>query len=365
MRLSLLLLVACALALGTASSASAKVVWLCSPTLKTDPCRPGLSTTSYAPNSSPIGTSTPKAVAKPKVDCFYVYPTVSDQKRTLATKRIDPEERSIALYQAARYSQRCRVFAPMYRQVTLQTLNSGRDQFTKQLPTGIADVREAFKQYLRKENKGRPFVLIGHSQGTYVLRSLIAKDVDRRPAVRKRLLSAYLLGGNVTQGEFTTIKPCRAGDSTPTGCLVAFSTFDQPVPADSRFGRAAAGGKPVVCVNPSSLTAGPQPLDTIVPSAPFAPGTSIALGNALLKLTIPQPATTWVHYPNAYVGRCTKGAAHVLQVTTAVGGQVPNPSPDPTWGLHLLDANIALGNLVDLLGDQTAAFTRNAAGRRG
>ena len=53
------------------------------------------------------------------VDCFYVYPTVSNQQSRLATKRVDPEIRSIALYQAARFSQVCRVFAPMYPQLTL------------------------------------------------------------------------------------------------------------------------------------------------------------------------------------------------------------------------------------------------------
>ena len=44
---------------------------------------------------------------------------MSDQNTAVANLHIDPVERSIALYQAARYSQYCRVFAPMYRQVTL------------------------------------------------------------------------------------------------------------------------------------------------------------------------------------------------------------------------------------------------------
>ena len=59
------------------------------------------------------------------MDCFYVYLTVSDQQTLLATKAKDPEIRSIALYQAARYSQHCRVFAPVYRQVTLAGLLGG------------------------------------------------------------------------------------------------------------------------------------------------------------------------------------------------------------------------------------------------
>ena len=53
-----------------------------------------------------------------------MYPTVSDQKTGNANLHIDPEERSIALYQAARYSQYCKVYAPMYRQVTLAGIGS-------------------------------------------------------------------------------------------------------------------------------------------------------------------------------------------------------------------------------------------------
>ena len=55
----------------------------------------------------------------------------------------------------------------------------------------------AFKTYLKKYNHGRPFVLIGHSQGSFVLEQVIAKQVDSKPSVRKRLLSAILMGGNV------------------------------------------------------------------------------------------------------------------------------------------------------------------------
>ena len=47
-----------------------------------------------------------------------------------------------------------------------------------------ADVREAWRTYLRKYNHGRGVVLIGHSQGSFVLRQLIAEEIDRKPAVR-------------------------------------------------------------------------------------------------------------------------------------------------------------------------------------
>src|SRR5829696_7315452 len=98
------------------AAAAPRVVWLCKPGLKHNPCNRGLRTTVFSPSGKKVRVERPRRVRRPKVDCFYVYPTVSDQLTSLANRHIDPEERSIALYQAARYSQYCRVFAPMYRQ---------------------------------------------------------------------------------------------------------------------------------------------------------------------------------------------------------------------------------------------------------
>ena len=151
----LLLLTAVAVALGAAAgTASARTVWLCQPGRTPDPCNVSLSTTVFSPTLHKLSVIHPKRVAKPAIDCFYVYPTVSDQKTTLANLQVDPEERSIALYQAARYSQYCRVFAPMYRQVTVTALDSGNKESPQQLAIPVNDVRAAFATYLRKYNHG-------------------------------------------------------------------------------------------------------------------------------------------------------------------------------------------------------------------
>src|SRR3954451_6400891 len=115
-------LAAALVALCGAASAPAATVWLCKPGLGSDPCTPGLRTTRISATGAQLGTFTPPVLKRRPVDCFYVYPTVSDQPTPVATRRIDPEERSVALYQAARYSSLCRVYAPMYRQVTLAAL---------------------------------------------------------------------------------------------------------------------------------------------------------------------------------------------------------------------------------------------------
>lgn len=255
------------------------------------------------------------------------------------------------------------MFAPVYRQVTVPALESGHKESAAQLAVPLGDVRRAFADYLRLYNHGRPFVLIGHSQGSFVLRQLIAKDVDSKPVVRARLLSAILMGGNVLVrrgtgigGDFRHIPACRR--AAQIGCVVAFSTYDQPAPLNSRFGRTTVAGDQVLCTNPAALV-GARLVDPIFPSKPFAPGTLIATGITLLKITQPMPSTVWSTDPGSYAAHCsTAGGASVLEVTPLGGAQVPTPSPDPTWGLHLLDANIALGDLLSLVSREGQAFAR-------
>jgi Protein of unknown function (DUF3089) len=347
----------------TAPAATAQTVWLCKPGQAHDPCTPGLSTTAYSPKLKKVEVLHPQQVRRPKIDCFYVYPTVSDQKTGIANLHIDPVERSIALYQAARYSQYCRVYAPMYRQSTLAALLGQASVTPAERGLGLADVRAAFRTYLKKYNHGRGFVLIGHSQGSFVLRQLIAKDVDGKPAVRRKLVSAIILGGNVMVkqgkligGDFKHIPGCTS--ARQLGCVIAFSTYDQPPPQNSLFGRTATPGDQVLCTNPAALSGGAGILDPIFPSRPFFPGSTLSAGIKLLGLTQPMPPTTWTTEPGSYSGRCSNAnGASVLEVTALHGAQTAKPSPDPTWGLHLLDANIALGNLIAIVKSEAAAFT--------
>ena len=352
-----------------ASAGSARTVWLCLPGHRSDPCTPGLSTTVYTPTLEKIRPAHPQAVRHPAIDCFYVYPTVSGQPTGNSNLHIDPVERSIALYQAARYSQYCRVFAPMYRQVTLAGIGQGTPTTKPNAGLALSDVRAAFQAYLRKYNRGRGFVLIGHSQGAIVLRAMIARDVDPKPAVRRRLVSAILLGGNVlvkrgkdVGGDFKHIPACRSAGQV--GCVIAFSTFDTPVPRTSIFGRpsgilgpAPPKGDVVLCTNPAGLAGGSGLLDPIFPSKPFDPTSILSAGIAALGVRTPEARTTWWTAPGSYRARCSSANnAHVLQITAVNGAQTPKPSPTPDWGLHLMDANVALGNLLGVVRSEAAAF---------
>jgi hypothetical protein len=355
-----LLICAFALLVVLPASAPATTKWLCKPGLKTDVCGVGLATTEFSATGERLGVERPQRGAR-RIDCFYVYPTVSDQPTDYANKRIDPEIRSIALYQAARYTQECRVYAPVYRQRTIagiqESVSGGSTRAVETQDVAQADIREAWRTYLRRYNRGRGVVLIGHSQGTFRLRDLIRKEIDDRPAVRRKVVSAILLGGNVVVGEFDHFPACRS--ATQLGCVIAYSTYDETPPEDTLFGR-AAGGKGVVCTNPARLSGGAATVDTIYPGQPFAPGTIIAAGISLLGVQQPTAPTPWVAVNDAYRAQCTKaGGATFLKLTPLGGAPDYTPSPTPAWGLHLVDGNGPLGDRVGVVRRQAAAFTRD------
>jgi pimeloyl-ACP methyl ester carboxylesterase len=238
------------------------------------------------------------------------------------------------------------------------------------------DVRAAWRTYLHHDNHGRGVVLIGHSQGSFQLTRLIREEIDSKPSVRRRVISAVLLGGNVTVrkgsdrgGVFRRVPTCRR--ATQLACVLAFSTFNETPPDAAIFGRGASRvadfldlpeGRRLetACTNPAALgRSRSAPLNSVIPTEPFAPGTLIAAGISLLGLEWPTPATRFVESEGAFRGRCSRaGGAHVLRISSGHGTPVPKASPTPEWGLHLADANIAQEDLVDVVRHQIRTYAR-------
>jgi hypothetical protein len=378
-RLAVLALSAAAfvLALALPAGAHGATTWLCKPGANPNPCFGSLQTTVIDPSGQSHVENPPNA-RKPPIDCFYVYPTVSDDKTTNSDLSIDPEEIAVAQFQAARFSERCRVFAPMYQQLTLKAI-FGSAPPTAALELAYSDVLAAWKEYLRKFNHGRGVVLIGHSQGSGMLEQLIRQKIDPSRTARRRLVSAILLGGNVTVkqgslvgGLFRHVAGCRS--ARQTGCVIAFSTFNQTPPDNAVFGKPGAvsdffgqAGRTdlqVLCTNPAALRGGSAPLHTLAPTISF-PGTE-GLGVSLLfNGTPPTAPTPWVEPQDHYTGQCVQSnGANVLMISPIGAARTLNPVPDATWGLHLADVNIALGNLVDDVGAETKAYLRQRSKRK-
>ncbi len=331
-----------------AGSASADVVWLCKPGMADDPCELALDTTFQG---TPARVETPPRGPR-EVDCFYVYPTVSNQLTPNATKARDPELVSIAKFQAARFSQHCRTWAPIYRQSTLASIvfgYAGASGADREL--AFQDVLEAWREYLAKDNGGRGVVLIGHSQGTGMLRQLLKREIETHPEQRRRVVSALLIGGTVPAAGNDALATPACTQRAQVGCLVAFSSFAQDPTPRARFGR---GG---ICVDPRPLAGEDGPLRLMLPSEPYALG-PIAAGVLLTSVGMtPRADTTWVVSPDRYDGGCRMiNGANVLRFEPRPGSRRPMWFPEPNWGTHLVDVNLALEPLVALVGQQGARW---------
>jgi pimeloyl-ACP methyl ester carboxylesterase len=297
-----------------------------------------------------------KAQARPPIDCFYVYPTVSQQMTANSNLEITAAETGVATAQASRFSSKCRVYAPMYRQLTLARL-FGRATDAADPALAYNDVKAAWNEYLAKYNKGRGVVLIGHSQGTGVLTRLAAEEIDPKPAMRRKLVSALLIGGGVTVargkdvgGSFKKIAACRK--RSQTGCVIAYNTFAQQPPAVTNFGRTLKAGNEVLCVNPASLKRGATGKAQVL-----IPTSQLAFGGTPLA---PNP---WVAMNDLYTTKCmSAGGASWMQandIGRASDKRVRFGAPlGQSWGLHIVDVNIVLGNLLDLVDGQSAAWRK-------
>jgi Protein of unknown function (DUF3089) len=337
---------------GSAPSRSRRAtVWICRPGMPDNPCEGNLDTTVVAPD----GTSSVRPFvppADPRFDCFYVYPTVSMASRTNAPRRSSPEILFATRAQAAPFQSQCRLFVPAYRQITLAGLASGAFADPGARRIARRDIRDAFDEYLRRYNRGRPFLLLGHSQGAMVLTDVVRSRIDGNRRLRDRMVSAMLIGagptldrGSSRRGTFRHVPPCRS--ETQARCLVAYNTYGGVPPADALFGRTVSGRR-VVCVNPGAPGGGSALLDPIVP-VPSAPDAEDVGG--------------FIEFTDSLAARCRSNRASTwLDASLVPGSQLPElavvPTSGPAWGLHRVDVTLALGDLVRLAAEQAARLTR-------
>lgn len=339
--------------------AHADTVWLCRPGATPNPCEGSLKTTvrAFGKQSKVVE---PKAVTDPAFDCFYVYPTVSEQAGAVANLNIDPAEISIANYQAARFSQICKVYAPMYRQITLAALFSGAAT-PQDRDNAYADVKAAFEEY-RASNPDRPFTLIGHSQGSGMLKRLMKDVIDPDPVLRGQMVSALITGSSVSVpvgkavgGDFQNIPVCTRANQA--NCIITFGTFGQKPPRNTFFGRTQLGkGYEAACTNPTSLAKNKrEKAVSYMRGTPIA-GLLGAVASGVFNSKVPTAKTAWLRPKDRYTAKCVKsGNAHVLMVKPIGKSMKLTPSPTDQWGLHLLDLNLPLGNLIDVVKAQQKA----------
>jgi hypothetical protein len=352
-------------------------IWLCKPGRK-DACAVSQDATIIAADGK-FSREKFSAAKNPPIDCFYVYPTVSNETTGNSDLVINAPEKRVVNAQFARFASKCRLFAPMYRQVTLTALRAmiAGKPIPVDRELGYNDVVAAWNYYLAHDNNGRGFVLVGHSQGSGVLTQMIKNEIDGKP-IQSRLISAILMGtslpvpkGTDVGGAFKHIPVCRS--NRQTGCVIAFANFRAtvPPPGNSRFGKAAEGMQ-AVCANPAALGGGSGMLDAYLSPGRISTGSDDVPVPFAWTEPVKPIDTPFVKVPGLLSAACvedehgsylavtlhpTPGGARTNDIS---GDVVVNGQVLEDWGLHLIDANLTMGNLLSVVGDETKAYLANA-----
>jgi hypothetical protein len=347
--------------------------WLCLPGTE-GACDANQDATIVAAN----GTMKPETFVPAKaapVDCFYVYPTVSRDPGVNSDMLPGPEEMGVVAAQFARFGGVCTTYAPLYRQFTLTALVARQAGKPMTMPAdpemAYHDVVDAWNYYLEHYNKGRPVVLVGHSQGSGMLTRLIKNEIDGKP-IQKQILVAILGGtrlgvpaGKDVGGDFASVPLCH--DAMHPGCVIAFASFRStlPPPANTLFGKVQTAGWEAACVNPAALGGGSGAAHSYL----SASNRMIVATSAPMEWVPGKPVTTpFVSVPGLITAGCARNEnGTYLSITVhgdpkdprtddirgdvAIGGQVV-----PQWGLHLIDMNLFMGNFQDIVRSETRAY---------
>lgn len=332
--------------------------WLCRPDIQGEDnvCERDIDTTIVFADGSTQLEQAPTFDDR-EVDCFYVYPTVS-LDTTDNSDLVPGREISTTLSQAARYRSVCKLYAPMYRQVTIRALTAGKFGDSALQDIAYGDVADAFRQFIANGEQ-RGFILIGHSQGTAHLIRLIREEIEADTYLARRMIAAHLIGIPVALpidaevgATFASTPPCTFDEEI--NCFVNYSAFrntEPPVRGQALFGVTNSPDTRAACTHPVDLGAGRLDLDNYFPTGTQLNPFVDPVANAAIT-------TPFVKVPGLVQGECIEEDRKAyLQIThdaDPTDPRVDDVGNDlaPGWGLHLIDVALAQGDLVRLAARQ-------------
>lgn len=247
--------------------------------------RPGLES---AADLVPAGSGYGNLQASARADAFYLHPTTGMNDDVDNVPLDDRQARATAhlmvMTQATPFNAVARIYAPRYRQAALHVFDGDEAALQAPMNRAYEDVRRAFAHYVQHDNDGRPFFLVGHSQGSNHGLRLLIEEIAGTP-LAARLVAAYLPGMPTPHAAFGSwiapVLPCAA--PAQTGCAAVWGVFAQGYgsfegwEAVNHFWDASAGrwrsakGMPLVNVNPVSWRADDAPTapETHLGAVPF------------------------------------------------------------------------------------------------
>ena len=224
-------------------------------------------------------------------DVFYVYPTVStisfvDNDSSwyadITLPNVREEANDNQRFNKMLYGE-YNFYAPYYRQMIFEAYQQPESMLNQIVETPVQDITDAFQYYMEHFNQGRPFFLMGHSQGSQVLIELLKKGMTAEQ--RQRMVAAYCIGYHVKAEDLAAypeeLKP--AADSLMQGLIIFNSVTDTT--AISMVSRGD-----VVGINPTTWT---MVTDTV--PAEFQLGMAKYNEARDSVIIVPCPTRTWLY----------------------------------------------------------------------
>ena len=190
-------------------------------------------------------------------DVFYVYPTVSTISFADNDSSWFADITQAEVREEANGNQRFNkmlyddynFYAPYYRQMIFESYNQPDSFLRENVAFAAQDVKDAFQYYMEHGNQGRPFFLMGHSQGSQVLIELLKNGMTDEQ--RQLMVAAYCIGYHVTAEELAQYpeRLVPAADSLETGKLIVFNS------ATDTAALASVSRGDVVGINPTVWSA--------------------------------------------------------------------------------------------------------------
>ncbi|NNC71871.1 MAG: DUF3089 domain-containing protein [Sphingomonadaceae bacterium] len=212
----------------------------------------------------------PVAAEYPRLPVFYVLPTTYLKRDRWNAPIYDPQARfrqqRFAASQASAFTGVGDIWAPYYRQAVLGAFLTTESNSDVALRFAYRDVETAFDYFLREIGEDQPFLLVGHSQGSLHLLTLLNERMANNPALADRVVAAYLIGWPISAEADLPAVPLPACETAEqTHCIFSFVSFAEP--ADPRQVQriyedsVGLSGLPrrdtdMLCVNPLTGTIG-------------------------------------------------------------------------------------------------------------
>ena len=323
-------------------------------------------TSSSGADVHPAGCNDFKFVGEKRIDTFYVHPTgyfgsanngpIDDPLTNLLAWSTLTQHASI-------FNGVSNIYAPRYRQCSMHIQGtekgwntwmidlsedgdieaSSKSPLMVAMEVAFSDVWRAFQYYLEHHNRGRPFIIAAHSQGTMMSKLLIRKllmEDGGEALLKQNLVAAYIIGNSVGETELSPLKPCKWANST--GCVLSYNTLIEGGDASHWINKNP--NERLICTNPLSW----EYNDTTMVDDGEASGGMPVTGHLLLtsfderlvSARCGKDGILWVSDP-ALVG----GWGYMNDMTFKAGGE-----------LHAIEFPMFYRDIKKNVGERVAAF---------